>query len=57
MTDVTAASPEVQAAKKMKLIVQGGKKHFAAPPHVLETAQPTLENEISISNDEEVETV
>jgi hypothetical protein len=55
--DVVAASPEAQAAKKRKLILRGGKKPSAAPPPVLEAAQPALENEISISDDEETETV
>jgi hypothetical protein len=55
--DVMAALPEAQATKKRKLILQGGKKHSAAPPPVLEVAHPAPENEISISDDEETETV
>jgi hypothetical protein len=51
------ASPEVQAAKKRKLILQGGKKPSATPPPVLEEAQPAPENEISILDDEEMDTV
>ena len=56
--DVVAASLEVQAAKKWKLILRGGKKPPTAAPPVLEaTEPPALEKEISISDDEEVETV
>jgi hypothetical protein len=55
--DVVEGSPEVQAAKKRKLILRGGKKPSTAPHPFLEAAQLAPENEISISDDEETETV
>jgi hypothetical protein len=55
--DVMAASPEVQAAKKRKLILRGGKKPPTTAPPVLEANEPVPHSEISISDDEETETV
>jgi hypothetical protein len=56
-TDVVVASPEVQGAKKRKLILRGGKKPPTAAPLVLEANEPIPHSEISISDDEETETV
>jgi hypothetical protein len=55
--DVMAASLEVQAAKKRKLILRGGKKPPTAAPPVLEANESVPHSEISISDDEEAETV
>jgi tellurite resistance protein len=55
--DVMAASPEVQAAKKRKLILRNRQKSPVPASQELEASQPTSHNEISISDDEEAETV
>jgi tellurite resistance protein len=55
--DVVAASPEVQAAKKRKLILRNRQKSPAVAAPELEAVQPASQNEISISDDEEAETI
>jgi hypothetical protein len=55
--DVAATSPEVQVAKKRKLILRNCQKSPIPAFQELEIAQPASHNEISILNDEEVETV
>jgi hypothetical protein len=56
-TDVAATSPEVQAAKKRKLILRGRPKSPVTASPELEAIQPPPQNEISISDDEEAETI
>jgi hypothetical protein len=55
--DAVAASPEVQAAKKRKLILRDRQKSPALTSHKLETTHAASHNEIPISDDEEAETV
>ena len=55
--DVATASPEVQAVKKRKLILRDRQKSPIPTSQEWETTQATSHNEISISDDEEIETV
>jgi hypothetical protein len=48
---------EVQATKKRKLILRNRQKSPVPASQELEASQPTSHNEISISDDEEAETV
>jgi hypothetical protein len=55
--DVGAMSPEVQAAKKRKLILRNRQKSHVPAVQESEAIQSAPHNEISVSDDEEAETV
>jgi hypothetical protein len=55
--DVVAASPEVQATKKRKLILRDRQKSPAQTSYGLQTTHAASHSEIHISDDEEAETV
>ena len=54
---VAAASPGVQAAKKRKLILRDRQRSPIPASHELDTTQAASHHEISVSDDEEAETV
>jgi hypothetical protein len=55
--DVAVALPNVQAAKKRKLILRDHQRSWAPASQELGAIQAASPNEISISDDEEAETV
>jgi hypothetical protein len=52
-----AASPEVQAVKKRKLILRDCQRSPIPASHELDATQHASHHEISVSDDEEAETV
>jgi hypothetical protein len=55
--DVAATYPEAQAAKKRKLVLRNLQNSSVPDSKELETIQPAPQNDISISDDEEAETI
>jgi hypothetical protein len=55
--DVAATSPKVQVAKKRKVVLRNRQKSPVVALLELEAVQSAPQNEISISDDEEAETV